>query len=60
LNNLKSVTFQGCGIFRISEILRQIILILVVVGLKIVLAPYIDSVFYCFAGLHSLIFCDTP
>jgi hypothetical protein len=52
--------FQGCGIFWISEILRQIILILVVVGLKIVLAPYIDSVFYCFAGLHSLIFCDTP
>jgi len=57
LNNLKSVTFQGCGIFWISEILRQTILILFVGGLKIVIVPYIDSVFYCFAGLRSWIFC---
>jgi len=36
------------------------ILILVVIGFRIVIAPYVDSVFYCFAGLHSLIFRDTP
>lgn len=36
------------------------ILILVLVGLKTVIAPYVDSVFYYFAGFHSLIFRDTP
>jgi hypothetical protein len=60
LDNLKSVTFQGCGIFWISGILRRMILILIVVCLKIVSAPYIDRVFYCFTGIHSLIFRDTP